>query len=59
MARLLINIFGIAVIALITLTIWATGKSHERTECYKAAKDIADCEQPGSVERLVRSVSGG
>lgn len=38
----------------VALTVWATQKSAERTACYKTAKSVEDCEQPGPVERAVR-----
>jgi hypothetical protein len=37
------------------LTIWAHGKSVERTACYKTANAASDCEQPGPLESVVRA----
>lgn len=35
-------------------TSWAYGQSIERTECYRTAKQVCDCSQPGTVEQFAR-----
>ncbi len=42
-------------IAIATIgTFWVIQNSRERADCYKRVVDIADCEQPGRVERFIR-----
>ena len=50
----LTHVGAIVLIVVMGLTVWALDKSRERTACYKAAKAVSDCEQPGAVERVVR-----
>lgn len=46
------------VVVVMALTMWGIGKSRERTECYKTATAVADCSQPGMVERALRTILG-
>lgn len=43
-------------LVLAALTIWATGKSQDRAACYRMAQAVEDCEQPGTVETLIRQM---
>ena len=39
---------------MIAASIWGISKSRDRAECYRHAKQVSDCEQPGAFERFVR-----
>lgn len=39
---------------LIGSTVWATGKSRERTACYYRTHDVDKCAGPNWFERLIR-----
>lgn len=54
----IVSILVALLVTVIAATMWATLKSRARTECYKTAKVVADCEQPGAVEAFVRRVLG-
>lgn len=51
-----VRVLVFVVVVVVGLTLWAIDKSQERTACYRAAQQV--CEQPGPVERVVRSVLG-
>jgi hypothetical protein len=52
-------VIAFALVLLIVATVWATRKSIERTECYRSATSIDQCEQPGPVEDFIRRTLGG
>ncbi len=53
-AFVVLGVVGLFVVY--ALTFWAIGKSRERAECYRHAKVVEDCPQPGAVERLIRAI---
>lgn len=46
----------VGLMALIVATLWAQGKSVERTNCYRHATAATDCSAPSKAEALVRRI---
>jgi len=40
------------------LNIWASGRSMERTQCYKTAATVDECGAPNQVEKLLAKALG-
>lgn len=52
--RLVLSMAFMLMAAVLAATTWGINKSQERTECYRHAKAVTDCEQPGPAEQLLR-----
>jgi hypothetical protein len=53
-AKLITQVAWVVAASLILGTLWADAQSRQRTECYRRAKAVAECQQPGRVERAIR-----
>jgi hypothetical protein len=50
-------ILAVCIVFVTCATMWAMSQSAQRTECYRHAKAVEDCSQPGWFERLIRGAN--